>query len=78
METLACSRANRTKKIAAPIVSTSKPPAKKNTLKPAKSPLPAREVLAVLPEAHRQLFLDHLALVADACLAAPKTPPQTA
>ena len=35
-----------------------------------------KEVLAVLPEAHRQLFLDHLALVADACLAAAQNSPR--
>ena len=35
-----------------------------------------KEVLAVLPEVHRQLFLDHLALVADACLAAAQNSPR--
>ena len=35
-----------------------------------------REVLTVLPEADRQKFLDHLALVADACLTAAQNSPR--
>jgi DNA-binding MarR family transcriptional regulator len=35
-----------------------------------------REVLSVLPEAHRQLFLENLALVADACLSAAQNSPR--
>src|SRR5436190_288294 len=34
------------------------------------------EVLTVLPEDQRELFLDHLALVADACLTAAQNSPK--
>jgi DNA-binding MarR family transcriptional regulator len=35
-----------------------------------------REVLAILPEGHRQTFLEDLALVADSCLAAAQNSPR--
>src|SRR2546422_2459428 len=35
-----------------------------------------KEVLNILPEADRQKFLDHLALVADACLTAARNSPR--
>jgi DNA-binding MarR family transcriptional regulator len=35
-----------------------------------------REVLSVLPEGHRQIFLEDLALVADACLSAAQNSPR--